>query len=563
MKWIVLVWGIACVAQASPELDRVFTHYETRELHLDQMASSAAVTHRLNIDIAGKSREMILEPVNLRSPSLAASHGWTYRGTVVGEPGSDVRLLVNDRLLLGYVRTADGFVFIDPVYIYARGEPPDHVVMYREEDVRPEFRSRCGGALKAPVGARSFAAVAVSAPTELRQVEVATDADAEFFQLHGDMSNAFIEGILNVVDGVYSSELGLSLEIVFQNVFTNAATQPYASTDASQLLTEFQDEWNAHRNGVARDVAHLFTGKSLDGSTAGIGFLDVVCDAPSFAYALTSSSALMSRVTAHEMGHNFGAKHDDEFVPPTAVCDGTGPLMCSAVQPRGPYDFSQRSIDDIAAHVAADGGCLAVLPTVELSVVISNVPNQVAVGDFITGIVLVSNAGPQEATGVTLTLSVSGAAIDSINSALGDCAPLFNTLSCGPAILPAGSTAESSIVIVPNRAGLVCLNASVVVDQHEMDTTNNRTQRCATAAVYDLAVVKLKAPRKVTLTGSVPCDRQVFRRHSKSQQRIHDHPGSRDIAQLGHGQCAVAGRLPGCRCNSATAQGCIPDYTCP
>ena len=25
MKWIVLVWGIACVAQASPELDRVFT----------------------------------------------------------------------------------------------------------------------------------------------------------------------------------------------------------------------------------------------------------------------------------------------------------------------------------------------------------------------------------------------------------------------------------------------------------------------------------------------------------------------------------------------------------
>ncbi len=492
--WILWL-TLAGVGFADARLDRVFRRYETHELDLPQIAAAAKQTRRLTLELEGKRRQLLLEPVSVSGVS-PVTH--TYRGTVAGEPGSDARLLIHERLFLGYVRTSEGVVLIDPACLYEPDAPAGSIVAYRDEDVQPEFRGVCGVINERPATARA----AELPPTEtatarLRRVELATDADGEFFQLHGDMSNLLIEGLVNVVDGLYASDLGLKLEIVFQNVFTNAATDPYTTSDAGVLLDQFRAEWNANRTGIGRDVAHLFTGKSLIGSTVGIAYLDTVCNDPGFAYSLSRATASAAKVLAHEIAHNFGARHDDEVSPPAAVCDGSGPLMCAAIQPSGPFSFSQRSMDDIAAHVLVSGQCLDLLPTVGLTTTVSEFPAQITVGEAIPCDIVVSNAGPDAATGLNLAVTLTGATLASADSTLGGCVVAGNTITCGPGIVTSGSVATASLSIVPNRAGSVCVSAVATADQFGGDTGAEQARQCTTAVVYDLAVVKLRAPKRI------------------------------------------------------------------
>jgi hypothetical protein len=491
-----ITWVGAGFADAS--LDRVFRRYEVHELDLASLAAAAKQTRRLTLELGGKRWQLLLEPVSV---SRASPVGFTYRGTVAGEPGSDARLLIHERLFLGYIRTREDVVLMDPAYLYEPGAPAGTIVAYRDKDVQAEFRGTCGVAPAMPATARAAESPpAAEATVRLRRVELATDADGEFFQANGDRSNLIIEGLVNVVDGLYANELGLKLEIVFQTVFTNAATDPYTTSDAGVLLEQFRAEWNANRGGIRRDVAHLFTGKNLLHSTVGIAYLDTVCNDPGYAYSLSrGTTASAAKILAHEIAHNFGARHDDELIPPAAVCDGSGPLMCASIQPSGPFSFSQRSIDDITAHVVAAGSCLDPLPTVGLTTTVSEFPAQITVGETIPCDIVVSNAGPDAATGLTLAITLSGAAIASADSTLGGCIVSGDTITCGPGIVASGAVATASLMITPNRAGSVCVTAAASAEQFGGETGHEQDRQCATAVMYDLAVVRLKAPRRIVL----------------------------------------------------------------
>ena len=71
-------------------------------------------------------------------------------------------------------------------------------------------------------------------------VELATEADFEYVIALGGSNNANNEilNILNQVEGLYQSELGLTFEVVFQHTW-NTASDPYISTAPSAMLQEF------------------------------------------------------------------------------------------------------------------------------------------------------------------------------------------------------------------------------------------------------------------------------------------------------------------------------------
>ncbi|MFO0829694.1 MAG: M12 family metallo-peptidase [Phycisphaerales bacterium] len=271
----------------------------------------------------------------------------TYAGVVVGEPGSSVRLSVIDDGVVALVERADGTrYFIEPLRRVSDapiGAADGRHVAYRSDDVRPRGL-RCGvddhdfAVARGSRGPRDEGGIA-GATKYL--VAIACDADYEFFQKNGASLNATvddIESVLSQVDFIYDRDVDIDYEISTIVVRTSVS-DPYVSTDANAMLCEFRTRWNASpESEIKRDVAHLFTGKQLDGSTIGLGWVGVVCNQVAsacsgavgdVAYSIAESrfvgATMNERVglSCHEIGHNWGASH----------CDGNGDchIMCASI----------------------------------------------------------------------------------------------------------------------------------------------------------------------------------------------------------------------------------------
>ena len=347
------------------DINALFYDYELLNLDLKEMAGAARTNGRVSLPVKSGSYDLELEPNEILAPGFRAvmttgtgmieetlTEVHTYRGRITGQPDSDVRLLIHRDLISGYLRTGTEWVFLDPLSKYLPGAQPGQVIAYRDADVRPEARGMCGAeGLEKQAERLLKGGVRGAALPVTRIIEVATDADFEFFQANGANSNAVIQGVINQVDGIYLSELNMTLRITFQNVYATA-DDPYTATDASTLLGEFTNYWNANRGNVPRDVAHLFSGRSLGGTTVGLAWVGTVCNFPTYAYGISVPIASYAKLVAHEMGHNFNAAHDDP-----SICTGAGPIMCAFVQ-NGPNQFSQVSEDTITTFALNFGICL-------------------------------------------------------------------------------------------------------------------------------------------------------------------------------------------------------------
>ena len=156
--------------------------------------------------------------------------------------------------------------------------------------------------------------------TGLKTIEMATEADFDFLATtnnNASEANAKILSILNMVEGVYESELNLTLSVVFQHTWSTA--DPFNGANSDALLRSFQAYWNTNypTSQYPRDAAHLFTYKP-NVRAQGFAFLGVICNNPSFAYGFSGRvdpswgwEAANFLITTHELGHNLGATHSD------------------------------------------------------------------------------------------------------------------------------------------------------------------------------------------------------------------------------------------------------------
>lgn len=303
---------------------------------------------RLQTRVAGTNLTLELQRHSLRSakfevlipgpdgalqPLAIPPAAHTFRGRVREWDCSTVSASFVDGRLIAFVQTLDhGDWCIQPVEPTPAG---DHMVFSRDSvsphggtcGVTPEQEAealarrppqppRDDGGGNAPRGG-TF------------DTEISFDADFEFFQLNGSSVAATIDDIEAVmvgVDAIYRAEVGIQY-VVNRIIVRTSDPDPYSATNRDTLLTQFYDEWNDNHGGQERDVAHLMTGKDIDGNTIGYGSVGVLCDVES-AYAFSQSrfsTNMVSRagLTAHELGHNWGASH----------CDGAGDcsIMCSII----------------------------------------------------------------------------------------------------------------------------------------------------------------------------------------------------------------------------------------
>ncbi|MFO1030025.1 MAG: M12 family metallo-peptidase [Planctomycetota bacterium] len=250
----------------------------------------------------------------------------TFRGQLAGEPGSAVAASFDGASLHAYVRRASGDVFVvQPVRDALPSVAGAAHAVFRAADARALER-HCGvvaPAVVVPPPVVGFDMVSVC--------ELALEADHPLFLANGGSVAATqndVLAIVNAVDLIFRQDVQIQFQV--RSLVVDSAPDSYTATTASALLAEFRTFWNGNYAGLARDTAHLFSGRPLGasgGGTIGFAYVGVLCN-PSNAYGVsettwTANFALRVGLTAHELGHNANAAH----------CDGqpTCNVMCSFI----------------------------------------------------------------------------------------------------------------------------------------------------------------------------------------------------------------------------------------
>ncbi len=321
-------------------------------------------TLEVSLPVGGRSVVLDIETHSLRARdfqllvqvedgslvAVAPSPPKTYRGFVQGEPESSAAVSVIGGALRGqvFMPSDDMLYTIEPVAGRIPNAAPGVHVIYRDDQVQGDAAT-CGVdddflRLHPPAELGGDGGDGGDSPEggggTLRECQIAFDADFEFYELNGssvDNTIDDIESVMNAIEAQYDRDVDV-VYVITTIIVRSTSNDPYSFSNAGLLLDQFHDYWNANHAGVARDTAHLMTGRELDGTTVGVAYLGTVT-IPTASYGLSQSrfTLTFSRrvdVTAHEVGHGWNANHCDDaggnnfFAP---CCNSPTYTMCSGI----------------------------------------------------------------------------------------------------------------------------------------------------------------------------------------------------------------------------------------
>lgn len=292
----------------------------------------------------------------------------TYSGYVNGDPKQYISLFISEDLIKGLIfDKSKGFIIIEPLSTFVKSGKEgqnNQFVVYNLADSKSN-KGFCGAdGLKQTIISSANKEAQSSELTSCRILEVATEADFEYYTNHGsNVATTFndVLAVMNAVDAVYASTFNMRVIIVFQSLY-NDPNDPYSSNDiyGNGVITEFKNYWNANRGYVLRDVAVFFTGKNLVDPFTGtelfgsVPSLGAVCFNPGDAYAFTTDRPNNFYTVTHELGHGFNATHPDPNGPD---CNPNRSVMCSGFNLANVF-FAQSSQNQINPTLTAADYCV-------------------------------------------------------------------------------------------------------------------------------------------------------------------------------------------------------------
>ena len=357
-----------------------------------ELPDAVGAQTRITFQAFGSTFQLEIEPNQLYAPG--AQIEWItpggviredppqayFKGRLAGDDSSWVRLTIDQNEIEGVIRTAENWYFIAPSQRYGVQANPQSVLIYRLSDVlASDDPHLC--AIGSDVSAADVTIAADLDPTRrtspsrrpeldyqelsvdqlptalpagnLLEAEIHVVADGQYHARYGADSASRMASIINGVSGVYEEDLNVRISIGQSTVYTNETDPFTSSTNPSTLLNSFT-VGEPHIQGF--DLAHLFTGRNIDGGTVGIAWLSAVCSSHGTGISQDLSSADSRLVlTAHEMGHNFGSGHDGSS---GHGCDYGYVMWPSVIS--SAREFSSCSQESMNAHIDSRS-CLAVI----------------------------------------------------------------------------------------------------------------------------------------------------------------------------------------------------------
>ncbi|HEX8289537.1 MAG TPA: FG-GAP-like repeat-containing protein [Pyrinomonadaceae bacterium] len=362
------------------DLRKSFRKFDVVRFNNGNSLKRAASQNALTISTSEKTFQLNLTLRDLRSPRYRAENETlagtqtlesesvkTYKGEVAGDLNSQVRLTIEDSSIEGYFTTSNEKYFVEPARNYSPFAAAEDAVVYRPEDALNMRNYSCLSQLSEKIesGKQMVSMKSVESMQAVRVIELATEADFEYVTSTGgaNAANAKILSVLNMVEGVYQSELNLSISVVFQHTWSTP--DPFGAGNGNELLTSFQNYWNNNypKSQNQRDVAHLFSAKPAV-LAQGLAYQGVICrtvssNSPDVAYGFSGRIPVEWNweeanfmVTAHEIAHNLGASHAE------AGQNCTNTMMNAMVNNDTRFTFCSYSRDQVSSYVASNGACI-------------------------------------------------------------------------------------------------------------------------------------------------------------------------------------------------------------
>ena len=355
--------------RARQDLYRSFKKFDLQRI--SEQPAMVSGHRSLKLQVAGRSVDLNVEPHDLRSAAYrsedsaapgqrkpADTEVTTYKGIVDSDDGSSVRVSIEGAKVEGYFLKDGKKFFIEPAKKYTNLAGDSDSVVYQAENSLIESTLLCDADVPTQIqsGQQMVQAQAAELVLTYQNIDLATDADQQYVANFGSASaaNTEILNILNMTEGVYQSQLNLSLTVVYQHAWSTP--DPYDGTSMSTLLDSFLGYWNANipTSNVNRDAAHLFTGKS-SALSAGLAYVGTMCRFPAYAYGISGFVGWAPGkylIPTHEIAHNLGANHVDA----TQNCANT--IMNAALSTSTQFTFCTYSINEVSTYVSANGSCL-------------------------------------------------------------------------------------------------------------------------------------------------------------------------------------------------------------
>lgn len=283
---------------------------------------------------------VLSEGIALKYPSIK-----TYKGVSVDQYKANVRLSVTPQGIHAVLWTPNGEQYIDP---YVQQQQENFIVYYTRDYPNNEYSGIpiCGNSEEEytvrPTGfnpSKRF-----TEQVEIREYRLAMACTGEWGTRRGTVEKALsdIAVMTNRMNLIYEQEFAIRFKIIDDNdkiIFLDPDTDPYSNSDEGRRLVGINtSRLNAIIPSNSYDVGHVL---SVCFDIGGVAQLGSACQSNKgngvTCHNNSDLTTIVTRVMAHEVGHQFDASHTwnrctsaaDQRASNTAYEPGSGTTIMS------------------------------------------------------------------------------------------------------------------------------------------------------------------------------------------------------------------------------------------